>query len=282
MNRRLITNLGLLLLVAVLGFVAWLQPGLEDEQAAGPLSSIAPAAVSRLAIKRPGFDPIVLEKEASAWMMREPVQIHASEARIEALLAVLEQPVHTSFSLADVDPANFGLDSPRILLQVDGVDMAFGDTDPIARRRYVQIHDHVALIDDEHYIWLHGGANDFVSRQLLPPGAEVSRLELPGVVLQRDDGSAAWSVTPADAMSSEDAAGLVREWLQAYALAVESQGPLIEDDAKRIRLRLSDGRELAFAVTGDDYDPSFVRADLGLGWQMSAAQAARLLGQSER
>lgn len=278
MNRRLLTNLGLLLLVGILGLIAWLQPGLEDGKVE-PLSTIDPGSVSRLAVKRPGYDAIVLEKEGGVWMMREPIRIHASEARIEALLAVLNEPVHASFAVAEVDPAGFGLDAPRVQLQIDGSEFAFGGTDPIAHRRYVRIQDRIALIDDEHYVWLHGGAHDFVSRQLLPPGAELAMLELPEAILRRNDDASAWEVSPTDAMLAEEAAAIAREWLQAYGLAVEARSPLVDEGAKRIRLRLGDGRELEFAVS-DDSDPLFMRADVGLAWRMSAAQAARLLGDS--
>jgi hypothetical protein len=49
---------------------------------------------------------------------------------------------------------------------------------------------------------------------------------------------------------------------------------------KQIRLRLGDGRELEFIMAGDEDDLLFVRADLGVAWRVSAAQAARLLGES--
>lgn len=280
MNRRLITNLGLLLLVAVLGLVAWLQPGLQKEETGTPLSTIDPASVSRLVVERTGFETVVLEKEAGEWMMREPVAVPASAARIDALLAVLAEPVRASFPAAEVDLASFGLDAPRVRLQVDGMDVAFGGTEPISHRRYVRIQDRVALIEDEHYIWLQGGASDFVSRQLLPPEVTITLLELPGVVLRRSDDAAAWEVTPAEAMSAEDAARVVREWQQAYALAVERRGAPASDDVKQIRLRLGDGRELEFIMAGDEDDLLFVRADLGVAWRVSAAQAARLLGES--
>jgi hypothetical protein len=274
------TNFGLLLMAAILALVAWLQPGLEDDSGVAPLATLDPASVTELVVSRPGLDAIVLEREDGIWMMREPVPIHASEARIDAVLAVLEAPVRAGFPAASVDPANYGLDAPRIQLRVDGVELAFGDTEPIDRRRYVRIQDRIVLIDDQHYVWLHGSVGDFVSRQLLPPGATLEVLELPGMVLRRDGDTASWRVAPADGMSAEEASGLASEWSRAQAIAIESHG-LVDNEAPRIRLLLDDGRELEFAVIGDDGDPLFVRADVGLAWRMSEAQAARLLEPSE-
>lgn len=278
MSRRLVVNLGLLLLVAALALMAWLQPGLERPGDPEPLAMLDSALVSRLTLQRAGSDPIVLEREGAVWMMREPLRIPASAARVEALLPVLGTPVHAGFSADGVDPATYGLDEPRIRLQADGVELAFGATEPLSHRRYVGIGERIVLIDDQYHAWLQGGAADFVSRQLLPPGARVRALELPDVTLRRD-GEGLWQAVPVDALSPDEIAVLVDDWGRAQALAVEGHAPLVDADARRVRLMLDDGSELEFAVIDDDGDPSFVRTDIGLAWRLSEAQAARLLAE---
>lgn len=278
MSRRLVVNVGLLLLVAALALTAWLQPGLERPDDPEPLSALDPASVSRLTLQRLGSDPIVLEREGEVWMMREPLRIPAGAARIDALLPVLVAPVQAGFSADGADPAAYGLDQPRIRLQADGVELAFGATEPLNHRRYVRIGERIVLIDDQYHAWLQGSAADFVSRQLLPPGARLRVLELPDVTLRRDE-PGLWHAVPAEALSPDEISALVDDWGRAQALAVEGHAPLVDADARRVRLALDDGIELEFAVIDDDGDPALVRTDVGLAWRLSEAQAARLLAE---
>jgi hypothetical protein len=279
MNRRLMANLGLLLLVLVLSLTAWLQPGLERADDPEPLTALDPASVSRLTLERAGFGPIALEKEGAVWMLRAPLRLPASAARIDALLPVLEAPVHAGFSAAGSDPVAYGLDDPRIRLGADGVELAFGATEPLNHRRYVRSGDRIVLIDDQYHPWLQGGVADFVSRQLLPPGTRLRTLELPAVTLHRNE-QGLWRAEPADALSADGISVLVDDWERAQALAVEGHAPPIDADAGRVRLTLDDGSELEFVVIDDEDDPAFLRQDIGLAWRLSAAQAARLLGAS--
>lgn len=280
MSRRLVVNLGLLLLVSALALMAWLQPGLERPGDQEPLVVLDPASVSQLTLQRAaGAGPIVLERDGAAWMMREPLRIPADAARIDALLPVLGTPVHARFSAAGVDPAVYGLDEPRIRLEADGVALAFGATEPLSHRRYVRIGEHIVLIDDQYHPWLQGSAADFVSRRLLPPGTRPVTLELPDVTLRRDEREL-WQAVPADALSADGIAALVDDWVRAQALAVEGHAPLADADMRRARLTLDDGTELEFAIIDDEGSPAFVRSDIGLAWQMSKAQAARLLAES--
>lgn len=147
MGGRWLANLVLLMVVVVLGAAA--QRELERETPR--LTDIDPTTVSRIRLDRPQQPPLVIARADGGWRLEAPEAMPADRARVEALLGVAQAIIRGTLPQG-AESASLGLDPPRVQLTIDGVSLAFGDTEPLAQRRYVALGGVLHLIEDR---WWH-------------------------------------------------------------------------------------------------------------------------------
>lgn len=155
MSRRTLINIGLFLLAALLGVLAWrLQPppppGLTDLQ---------PGQIDRIEISDRSGRQILLTRQNGTWMLGE---IPASVDRIEQLLGLCITPSLKRFPAPRESLQEFGLDPPAILLKLNDLELAFGSNDPLNGWRYVQIADQIHLIGDGFHHHLSAPPSDYL------------------------------------------------------------------------------------------------------------------------
>jgi hypothetical protein len=148
MRGRWLVNLGLLILVVVLGAAA--QRELERSGQGPTLTDLDPDAIAEIAIERPGTPRTRLERTAEGWFLREPLEAPADGERVARLLQIATAPVRRTLP-SDADPQALGLEPPRLTLTLDGLVLRIGATEPLAQRRYVGVGDRVVLIDGQYY-----------------------------------------------------------------------------------------------------------------------------------
>lgn len=148
MRGRWLVNLGLLILVVVLGAAA--QRELERSVRGPTLTDLDPSAISEVLIERPGTPRIRLARTAEGWRLREPIGAPADGERVARLLRIAAAPVRRTLT-AEADLAALGLEPPRITLSLDGLLLRIGATEPLAQRLYVAAGERVYLIDGQHY-----------------------------------------------------------------------------------------------------------------------------------
>ena len=102
-----------------------------------------------------------MQREGEGWRLVHPRPAAADEHRVAQLLAVARAPVLRSFP-AGPDLAQFGLDPPSVVLQIDDTRLTFGDRDPTQHYRYVLFDDEVRVIDDVYFNLLSLPAQHFV------------------------------------------------------------------------------------------------------------------------
>lgn len=148
MNRLLRANLILATLVLVLGLVVWLEPGLKREEALPPLTELSPAGARSLRLFE-GNDLVMgLELTDQGWQLVAPVAGVADNERVRELLGLLRTPSMRRFAVPPERHAEFGLAPPELIVEVDGVPIAFGGLDPVTQQRYVLYAGQVHLIGD--------------------------------------------------------------------------------------------------------------------------------------
>ncbi|MCU7796689.1 MAG: DUF4340 domain-containing protein [Candidatus Thiodiazotropha sp. (ex Myrtea spinifera)] len=144
MDRRLRINLVLLLTVCVLGLLVWL-----SQQSGGlpSLTNLQPEGITRIEISDLSGRHILLQRERDTWRIgNEP----ANQPRIQQLLQLCQTPSLERFDPpADLHP--FGLETPPIMMKLNGESLAFGNTDPVNGWRYVRYADQIHLIADGFY-----------------------------------------------------------------------------------------------------------------------------------
>lgn len=272
MNRSLL-NLVLLALAALLALAVYL--GRTQTPPKAPLTPLAPETIREIQIEHLGAETIRLEKADGAWQLRAPVQARADAFEVNAVLGLATLEVQKTLAPETLDLAQLGLAPPRYRVRFNDLSLAIGGTEPLQYRRYVQQGGAVVLVNDPPSSALDADFSDLVSKALLPPGAAVRRLQLPGLELTRSaDG---WQARGrnAGAASAEQLQALAQAWQNASAMwnALEPGTPTGE----RVHLTLEDGTELAFVVLGREPQLLLARPDLRVRYTLSRALADELL-----
>lgn len=154
-------NLGLALIAAVLGLVVWLEPGLDRSGELPPLTAITPGSVSSLRVFQSGEVSMALELTADGWRLTAPHAGPANAERVRQLLGVLQTPSLRQLTVSPERYGAFGLDAPDLVLEVDGLPIAFGGLDPVTSQRYVLVEGVVHLIGDGFRHHLLAGPDGF-------------------------------------------------------------------------------------------------------------------------
>jgi hypothetical protein len=143
MHRRLRLNLILLAVIGLLAVWIWQAqpPGFQ------PLTPLDPEQVERIAISDLSGRQTSLRKQQGVWLSGSSL---ANADRVEQLLGICQTPSLERFVAPD-DLSPFGLVPAHIQLQLDGLQLNIGSTDPINGWRYVQIGDQIHLIADGFY-----------------------------------------------------------------------------------------------------------------------------------
>lgn len=269
---RSLINVVLLLLVAGLATLAYLRPGTEAP-ADMPLIGLDPAQVQSIRIDN-ARGRIELVRSDGGWRLREP-DLRADAFQTGILLDLLQARSERRYPLAEIDPADIGLDPPRAALHYDNTEIRLGNTEPLQDLRYVQYGDQVHLIQDRVPNLLTASATDLVSRRLLPEDAELEQLVLPEFTLMRT-GTGGWDISPArPGVSADELQQLVDAWRSARALWVrEDSGGNTRNE---VEVTLAGGERIRFGIRRSESDFVLVRQDLGLEYHLGTQQAGGLL-----
>lgn len=274
MGRRAWLNVWLAAALAVLVWVVWQEPGHAPKPTA-KLTALAPAAVTQVTLVNPG-GTLELAKRDGRWDVRAPFEIAANPVRVEGLLQVAAAESRSQFPAAGKDLAPFGLAKPAITLRLNDTELKFGATTPVDQQRYVQIGDTIHLIDDQYGFDLGADAAAYVSRDLVPQGAKLATIALPGLSLSRS-AKGSWSATPAPPGVSEDGMrALADAWRDAQALRVAAYDKRPAQGT--VALGVAGGQApLRYEIIARQPELVLARADLGLQFYLPSEDADRLL-----
>ena len=147
-------NLTLAALVTLLALVALFGPDPAGERTLETLTPLNPEKLERIRIHRSGDEPISFEHRADGWQMTAPFRLTADQKKLAALAHIAAAPSHRSFPAGETDLSELGLAPAPLRLELDGLTLEIGGTEPIGRHRYVRLGDRVHLIDDrfQHHL----------------------------------------------------------------------------------------------------------------------------------
>jgi hypothetical protein len=261
-------HLNLLLAVLVAGLAAAAYFGREKpEPPPPPLTALKAEDINRILVRHAGRDDIRLEKRGTTWWLTAPVETRAESIEVGALLELAGRASQRRYPVAEMDLAKLGLAPSDWSIQLNDVRLEFGGLDPIESRRYVRLGETVHLIEDPPSAALDAEYHDLVARRLLPDGAQLTRIELPGLTLARSD-KAGWAVTPASADQGADAAQkLADAWLRAQAMWVT---PLDRGKRAQGEVRIQAGEEsFRFVILDRQEQLLLARPELGVQFALS-------------
>ena len=220
-------RLNLILLVVIVALAGAVYFGQKKEAPKGqPLTALKEDAITKLVLHHPNAADIVLEKQGQDWMLTAPVQAVADPFELRSLLGVAVAESRSGIDPKDVKLADLGLDPPGFSLTLNDVKVDFGGVEPLNYKRYVETGGHIALIDDPPASALDADYSDLVSKELLPHGAKITAIAVPGLKLARSTDGHGWNADPADAKAGDaDKAAAERQvvaeielWQQKQAL----------------------------------------------------------------
>ncbi len=247
--RRWLINLALLAVLAVLMLAVQLDR--REELRSTRLTVLAPDDIMDIELYRAGEPGVRLQLEDDRWQMLSPFAVAADHAATAKLLPVAEARVSRTLPVAGLDLGALGLDPPPVRILLDGLELRFGGTEPMAAQRYVQVGDMVHLIDDRILPRLMTPTIELVSRQLLPPDFSPGLGDLDGRPLT---------------------AGELAPLAEAEAVRVETATTQLDDalDGRMLRIGSADGGDaLEFLVS--DGGTRWTRLDLALSWLFATA-----------
>lgn len=261
MNRKLLINLLLLLVVAALGLFAWLEPGKEPERL-DRLTGRSPDGVQGLRIEHPDGRVLEFTQQGGGWHMLRPYDLPANRIRLTALARVVEAPIIGSFSLPKENLAQFGLDKP-IRLQVDSDSFQFGASNPVNNQRYVEHGGRLNLVIDRFYHHLGALPEQLLSPSLLPEGSRLKEIKVPQYRLYKT--GMGWAMEPADPnLSPDDLNQRVQDWLRAQSLQIVAIDKV--EGGEEVVLTLEDDRIDRFLIQKREGQIWLIDPDLKIGY----------------
>ena len=186
MRSRSWVNLGLLSLTVILTIFV-LSDDQETEKELQRLSTIDKNTIKQIQVFRKDLDSFQFDKKDNGWFLTSPQQYRANNARINAMLRILEVESHAQLNLVDIDLKQLGLDNPIVTMKLNDHVFQFGNTDAIDQRRYVLFQNKIHLTNDSLYQQLMTNAAFFADPGLIPDGFKISSIEYPNNILEHID-----------------------------------------------------------------------------------------------
>jgi hypothetical protein len=270
MKSRLILNLALLIAVAILGAIAFFEPGKEKPKKT-PLAAVDENALTTVTLQNK--DTITFAKQNGHWRLTAPFSAPANDVRVRQLIGIAEANSEAQYPISSEDLAKFELDKPKATLILGETTLKFGGSDPINMRRYVQIGDTLHLVTDDFFHHLIASATDYVDKKLLPEDAKIKEISIPGLkATLGEDGK--WVLEP-PAEPNQSVSDLLNAWNTARAIDVKRVEQPTQGDV--IRITLSEGNPIEFFIVQREPDLLLVRSDLGLQYEVTGSAAKQLL-----
>lgn len=263
MKSRLIINVLLLLLIAVVGFFAFKTDN-KTNQAPRVLTDIKAASINKISIRH-NDRTIDIEKKALHWQLTAPINIAANDFRIGTIMKMLETVSHAKYDAGALDLKRFGLENTTTSISFNEHRIDFGIVNPIKNYRYVKLNNEVHLIDDHYYPLISSQLGTLAARNLLPADSKITRLTLPEQTLSRD-AEGKWLST--GDVSADRIIETINHWKTTEAFGVHDYNERVPLDAIKVRTAASD-KPIVFFIT--DVDPWLIiaRPDIGLEYHFN-------------
>ena len=285
MKSSYFTNFILLLLVVGLFWFSQHNTNKQADNSVQLLTSLNPEDINTIDIQQPQKDDIKLIRNNQSWQLMSPYPAPVSQTRINLILSLLKTPVHGEFQPMDTSSlAQFGLNTPAVIVSMNNESFAFGDVESISKRRYVLYQHMIYLIDDDVTPLLTANADSFIDNRLIAEHNTIEKISLPhsldnSDVLQIDNIDGQWH-SDDKKLTADQLKILIDSWQFAYATQVRklAQETLAALPAPQIKVWLKGQQQpvsLILQTTTNNF--TLVNPDLGLEYIFPMAMSTQLL-----
>jgi uncharacterized protein DUF4340 len=271
-DKRLLINIGLLSFIFLLSLIL-LNTDEDSNHELPRLSTIDQKDIVQIKVLRRDLDDFIFNKQIEAWHMSSPQQFLANNARINAMLRMLNVESHGQLDPKEVDLDNFGLSAPTVVMKLNDHEFKFGITDVIDQRRYVLFNGTIHLTNDFLYNQLMTNAAFFADNKLLPKNTEIVSIEYPENKLELNNDQ--WHTNPLLDISPDQLKRTVFNWKNASALSINKYEP---SEAKPIITITTRKKEsIKFDIISNEPPLILGRKDIGLQYNMATGETGKLL-----
>jgi hypothetical protein len=278
--KRSHLNLALSLVVAgLIGAVVFSQ---KKDEKGPPLTSLAADALRSIAIEYPDRPAVKLQKQEGKWRLVEPVQADTDPLEVASLEGLATLQTRRVLELSEVTLSQLGLEPPVFRVRLNDVVLDFGGIEPIEARRYVLTGGKVALVDDPPSAAMDPDYSDLVAKALVPDGAEIEKIALPGFAVERSADGKAWTLVPEQPEAAATAAeALIDRWKNARAMWMAAEPPQ-GSAGEPVEITLKGGARISLLVVEREPQLVIARPDLKVRYTLSKALEAELLSAVQK
>lgn len=300
MNARLLVNLGLLVLCAVLGWFALRTDTQIPTPPTSALTALTARQIASIQIERGGTTVAQLRRSGDAWRIETPISAAADTFRVQTLLGLALARSQVGFRAAGNDLTQYGLQPARATIRFNDTVLRIGDANPIDGHRYVLSDGQVHLLEDNWFSPIFGSSIAWLDPHLLPVNATPEVINLrpePAVTVQWQLDKDHWRRTPTRVTSDAQTAhqrglALANAWRQARALSVRRRDTTLAWNARAIitfkratqsAAALATASEtIEFMLTRTKDALFFAREDLDVQYRFLPRQGQALLDASDK
>ena len=185
MQKKIILNLFLLIIVCALANVIYFSETKNNKLE--PLSTLDATSINEITIKHNAYTTVINKHHRNHWIISHPVKVDANEFRINAILKLINAPIHSQYSPDDIDVSTIGLDTPSTSISFNNHNILFGTINPATGLRYVQFNNIIYTLEDVYYPLISSHFGTLVSLNLLPFDSKVKKLILVNQTIARND-----------------------------------------------------------------------------------------------
>ncbi len=233
----------------------------EKEEKGPPLTALGANGVTRISIEHPGAPAIRLEKKNERWLMTSPVNAVVDHYEINGLLGLAELPTKGKIEVAQTQLKALELDPPNYRITLNDTALQFGGVEPLKYSRYIKTGDAVYLVDDPPSAALDKDYADLVSKNVIPEGGEIVKIEAPKLSVTKD---------------TKDSAGLLAGWKNAKSMWNERAPDTAKHKGDAVTVTLKD-RVLKFLIVEREPQFKLYSPETGINYVLSKALEDELL-----
>ena len=163
-RHRSAVNAMLYIGVMAMAAITWFDYQARQGDTAG-VKAMPVDAVRTIGIHLLSHNSIKLSKHQQTWWLESPVQRPAIDSRVNTILSILDHDTDTMYDAAELNVGELGLALPKATIHFssgrDQFTVLIGDKGPHEQRRYLQIGQRIALLDDVYLPLIEAGADIF-------------------------------------------------------------------------------------------------------------------------
>ena len=248
----------------------------DAEKKISLLTNINSDTIDEIYIQRKSLENIIFKKQNEKWSMDFPFKITANAQRIESILEILKVPVYAKFDVDSIDPVQFDLKNPRILLKLNERQLLFGTTNPIDQKRYILFGKNIYIIEDALYPQLMTNPIFFIDNKVLPNEARITSINYPNYNFKINDNT--WQSTSTK-YSVEQIKKIIYKWESMIAVSISKYEEI--ETKKRISIKTSSNKQIDFMILATHPYLILGREDLGIQYNIGNDDAKLILDKPD-